>query len=243
MHFLHNNSVYETESYPKTGILILWKKKSDYQPGLPNCRLPLIIKGARQTGKTWACLDFGKQFYRNTAYFDMEASGDIRAVFERDLDPGRIIRELSALSSQSIFEHDTLIIFDEIQACERALTSLKYFCEKAPVYHIIAAGSLLGVSLNREKFSFPVGKAEMLVLYPLDFGEFLAATENEQISCLIKECYAEAAPFSLHEKALDLYRQYLVVGGMPQGLSLILREVNIDKERNIASSLYCRTVR
>ncbi|MEG1407727.1 MAG: ATP-binding protein, partial [Ruthenibacterium sp.] len=182
-------------------------------------KMPLLIYGARQVGKTYTALTFGKQHYKNTVYFNMEGSTEIAAIFERDLNPIRIIKELAAKSGQSIFPGDTLIIFDEIQSCERALTALKYFCEEAPEYHIIAAGSLLGVALNREKYSFPVGKVEMLTLYPLDFEEFLWATGNEKICALIKACYDAFSPLSLHETAMDLYKIYLVVGGMPRAVT------------------------
>ena len=149
--------------------LIKWKNSPK--------RMPLLIYGARQVGKTYTALTFGKQYYKNTVYINMEGSTEIAAIFERDLNCERILRELSAKSGQTILKGDTLLIFDEIQSCERALTSLKYFCEEAPEYHIIAAGSLLGVALNREKYSFPVGKVDMLTLYPLDFEEFLWATD------------------------------------------------------------------
>lgn len=181
--------------------------------------MPLLLGGARQVGKTYTALTFGKQYYKNTAYFNMEDSAEIISIFDRDLDPARIVRELSVKSGENIFPGDTLIIFDEIQACERALTSLKYFQEKAPEYHIIAAGSLLGVALRREKYSFPVGKVDMMTLYPLDFEEFLWATGNEKLCVLIKESYAEFTPLSLHDTALDLYKTYLVVGGMPRAVS------------------------
>jgi predicted AAA+ superfamily ATPase len=182
-------------------------------------RMPLLIHGARQVGKTYAALTFGKTCYKNTVYFNMEESGEISSIFERDLKPDRIIRELSAKSGQTILKEDTLIIFDEIGACERALTSLKYFCEDAPQYHIIAAGSLLGVALNREKYSFPVGKVDMMILHPLDFEEFLWATGNRKLCDLIKESYETFAPLSLHLSAMDLYKTYLVVGGMPRAVS------------------------
>jgi len=178
-------------------------------------RMPLIINGARQVGKTYTALTFGKQYYKNTAYFNLEDSTEITAIFERDLNPERIVRELAANSGQSILKGDTLIIFDEIQASERALTSLKYFCENAPEYHIIAAGSLLGVALNREKYSFPVGKVNLLTMYPLDFEEFLLATGNEKLCALIKESFSDFSPLSLHGTAMDLYKTYLFVGGMP----------------------------
>lgn len=200
--------------------LLSWKN----DPG----RQPLLLNGARQVGKTYTALTFGKAYYKNTAYFNMEDSAEISAVFERDLDPARILRELSSKAGESIFEGDTLIIFDEIQACERALTSLKYFCENAPGYHIIAAGSLLGVALNREKYSFPVGKVDMETLYPMDFEEFLWATGNTEMAGLIRESYTGFAPFSLHETALDLYRTYLVVGGMPRAVAEYAERKDFD---------------
>ncbi|MCL2493633.1 MAG: ATP-binding protein, partial [Clostridiales bacterium] len=174
--------------------------------------------GARQVGKTYSALTFGKEHYKNTVYFSLEDSREVQAIFGRDLNPERIIRELSAYSGQSIFPGDTLVIFDEIQACERALTALKYFCENAPEYHVIAAGSLLGVAMNREKYSFPVGKVDLLTLYPLDFEEFLEAVDNASLADMIKEAYSDFSEMSLHDTALDLYRTYLVVGGMPQAV-------------------------
>ncbi len=200
--------------------LIKWKSSSR--------RMPLLINGARQVGKTYSALTFGKAYYRNTVYFNMEDAKEITAIFERDLNPERIVRELSAKIGQTIFKEETLIIFDEIQSCERALTALKYFCEEAPEYHIIAAGSLLGVALNREKFSFPVGKVEMITLYPLDFEEFLWATDNRKIRDLIYESFETFTPLSLHETAMDLYKTYLVVGGMPRSVTEYLETKDFD---------------
>lgn len=190
--------------------LIEWKNKPD--------RMPLILHGARQVGKTYTALSFGKSHYKNTAYFNMEDSREINAIFDRDLDSDRIIRELSVKSGQTILKGDTLIIFDEIQACERALTSLKYFCENAPEYNIIATGSLLGVAINRERYSFPVGKVEMLTLYPLNFEEFLWALGEHLLCDMIQESYETFSPLTFHEKAMDLYKTYLVVGGMPKAV-------------------------
>ncbi|KAF5082686.1 AAA domain protein [anaerobic digester metagenome] len=200
--------------------LIKWKTSSR--------RMPLLINGARQVGKTYSALTFGKSYYRNTVYFNMEDSKEITAIFERDLNPERIVRELSAKIGQSIFKEETLIIFDEIQSCERALTALKYFCEEAPEYHIIAAGSLLGVALNREKFSFPVGKIDMITLYPLDFEEFLWATDNHKIRDLICESFKTFTPLSIHETAMDLYKTYLVVGGMPRSVTEYIETKDFD---------------
>jgi predicted AAA+ superfamily ATPase len=187
-----------------------WKESSS--------RMPLIIYGARQVGKTYTALSFGKEHYKNTVYFNLEDSIELTNVFERDLNPERIIKELSAKSGQTIFKGDTLIIFDEIQSCECALTSLKYFCEKAPEYHIIAAGSLLGVALNREKYSFPVGKVNMLTLYPLDFEEFLWALDKAQMVDLVRNSFEKNEPLSLHDTLMDLYRTYIITGGMPQAV-------------------------
>ncbi len=200
--------------------LLAWKNSHN--------RMPLLLYGARQVGKTYTALTFGKEHYRNTVYFNLEDSREVAAVFERDLDPYRIVKELSARSGQSIFEGETLLIFDEIQSCERALTSLKYFCENAPGYHIIAAGSLLGVALNREQYSFPVGKVDMLNLYPLDLEEFLWATGNKSLCTLIREAYADFHPLSLHETALELYRTYLVVGGMPRAVLEYVEKQDFD---------------
>lgn len=203
-------------------------------------RMPLLLYDARQVGKTYTALSFGKRHYKNTVYFNMEDSAEIAAIFERNFDTERIIRELSAKSGQSIFPNDTLIIFDEIQACERALTSLKYFCEKNEGYHIIAAGNLLGVAVKREKYSFPVGKVDMLNMYPLDFEEFLWALGKKDICELIRKSYETMSPLSLHDTAMDLYKTYLVVGGMPKAV-LDYVETNdfnfvIDTQKNLNNS-------
>lgn len=181
-------------------------------------RMPLILYGARQVGKTYTILSFGREHYKNTVYCNFEDSTEFAAIFERDLNPERIVKELAAKSGQTIFKGDTLLFFDEIQACERALTSLKYFCENAPEYHIIAAGSLLGIAVNREKYSFPVGKVDMMTLYPLDFEEFLWALGKEDLAQIIRHSFEFNSPLSLHATALDSYRTYLVTGGMPRAL-------------------------
>ena len=187
--------------------LFKWKHSKD--------RKPLVLQGARQVGKTYSALSFGKAYYKTTAYFNFESNTELSNIFNRDLEPERIIRELSAKTGQTILKGDTLIFFDEIQACERALTSLKYFNENANEYHIIAAGSLLGVAVNRQNYSFPVGKVDLKTLYTLDFEEFLMALDEEKFTELIKECFNSNTPFSLHDTAMDIYKTYLVVGGMP----------------------------
>ena len=138
-------------------------------------RKPLILQGARQVGKTYSILEFGRRFYENVAYFNFETNPKLNETFRESISPDYLIPILSHIAGQTIVKEKTLIVFDEIQLCERALTSLKYFCESAPGYHIAALGSLLGVAVNREHFSFPVGKVYIKTLHPMDMEEFLIA--------------------------------------------------------------------
>ena len=181
-------------------------------------RKPLILQGARQVGKTYSLLEFGRTCYENVAYFNFETTPAISTVFEENISPDYLIPILSQFVGQTIIKEKTLIIFDEVQRCERALTSLKYFCEQAPDYHIAVAGSLLGVAVNRNEYSFPVGKVDIKTLHPMDIEEFMLALGNEDLIDRIKECYKNNSPMPqvLHEEAMNLYRQYLVVGGMPE---------------------------
>src|ERR1035437_7519394 len=196
-------------------------------------RKPLIIQGARQVGKTFSILNFGKTSYKNLLYFNFESNGELQRLFDRDLSPKRLLRELSVLSGETIFEGDSLIVFDEIQACERALTSLKYFAEEAPTYHLIAAGSLLGVAINRENYSYPVGKVELVTLYPLDFEEFLWALNQHDAALMIRELFKTNAPSALHTSFLDYYKEYLCTGGMPQ----VVKEYIETDDYNFVMSL------
>lgn len=181
-------------------------------------RKPLILQGARQVGKTYSILEFGRTHYENVAYFNFETNPKLNETFEEDISPDYLIPILSHIAGQTIVKEKTLIVFDEVQLCERALTSLKYFCEDAPEYHIIVAGSLLGVAVNRAKFSFPVGKVDMKTLYPMDMEEFMLALGEDDLVAQIKESFNTNAPLpsALHDAAMQLYRQYLVVGGMPE---------------------------
>ena len=181
-------------------------------------RKPLILQGARQVGKTYSVLEFGRTHYENVAYFNFESAPKLNKTFEENISPDYLIPVLSHISGQTIVTEKTLIVFDEVQLCERALTSLKYFCEEAPGYHVIVAGSLLGVAVNRDKFSFPVGKVDMKTLYPMDVEEFMLALGEDTLVAKIRECFANDTPVpsALHEAALKLYRAYLVVGGMPE---------------------------
>ena len=181
-------------------------------------RKPLILQGARQVGKTYSILEFGRTHYENVAYFNFETNPKLNATFEENITPDYLIPILSHIAGQTIIKEKTLIVFDEIQLCERALTSLKYFCENEPDYHIISAGSLLGVAVNRQTFSFPVGKVDMKTLYPMDLEEFMLALGEQELVSQIRDCFQTDTPLpsALHDAAMGLYRQYLVVGGMPE---------------------------
>jgi len=179
-------------------------------------RLPLIVQGARQVGKTYSILSFGREQFDSVLYFNFESNKELHRIFERDLSPQRISRELSVLAGEKVSEERCLIFFDEIQACSKALTSLKYFAEETPGYMVIAAGSLLGVAINREESSYPVGKVDTLTMYPLDFEEFLWAVNQKEATQIIRDLFATFSPCSLHETLLDYYRTYLFTGGMPR---------------------------
>jgi hypothetical protein len=179
-------------------------------------RRPLIVKGARQVGKTFSVLEFGKKHFENILYLNFESNNELHKVFERDLSPSRILRELSVMTGETINEGTTLLFFDEIQSCSKALTSMKYFAEEAPEYVLIAAGSLLGVAINRDANSYPVGKVDTMTMYPLDFEEFLYAERGRDAAAIIRESFEHLTPCSLHATFNDLYRTFLYTGGMPQ---------------------------
>ncbi|MCL2052467.1 MAG: ATP-binding protein [Lachnospiraceae bacterium] len=202
-------------------------------------RKPLIVKGARQVGKTYSILEFGRLNYENVAYFNFEQNKKLKDTFDEDISPSYLIPLLSHISGQVIVKGKTLIVFDEVQVCERALTSLKYFCEEANEYHIIVAGSLLGVAVNREEFSFPVGKVDLKTMYPMDIEEFLFALGQEDLAEKIKECFAKDSPMpsALHDAAIKYYRQYLVVGGMPECVMQFALTGDYILIRNIQSTI------
>lgn len=184
-------------------------------------RKPLLLYGARQVGKTFILMDFGEKNYENVVYVNLETNLSVASIFDSDIAPERIIRLLESIVGEVIRPQKTLIFLDEIQSCERALTSLKYFCEQAPQYHVVAAGSLLGVAINRQQYSFPVGKIQSLSLYPLDFEEFLWALGQEALIEEIRLAYQEKRALieALHQKALELYHYYLIIGGMPAAVN------------------------
>ena len=178
-------------------------------------RKPLVLRGARQVGKTWVMKEFGRTCYKNYAYFNFDETPELSSVFTQNKTPDRIIELLSLIGETKIEAEDTLIIFDEIQECPDALNALKYFCGQAPAYHVVAAGSLLGTLLAKPK-SYPVGKVNLLDLGPMQFDEFLEA-ENENLYryyCSVEK--GQPIETIFHEKLLDIYRQYLIIGGMPE---------------------------
>ena len=204
-----------------------------------NQRKPLIIQGARQVGKTYSILEFGRNHYENVAYFNFERNTRLRKTFDEDISPDYLIPLLSHITGQPISKETTLIVFDEIQVCERALTSLKYFYEEAPEYHIIVAGSLLGVAVNRQEFSYPVGKVITKTMYPMDMEEFLIAAGQEEMAKTIRECFEtnKPMPSALHDSAMQYYRQYLLVGGMPECVMQFVETRDYILVRNIQTTI------
>lgn len=198
-------------------------------------RKPLILSGARQVGKTWLMKEFGRTEYTNTVYVNFDQDINAAGLFEGSINPDRIILGLRALSSMEIDPDNTLIIFDEVQEAPRALTSLKYFCEEAPQYSIIAAGSLLGVALHAGT-SFPVGKVDRMHLYPLNFQEFLYAM-GEDAAAEILQTKDQRMITVLREKLSDLLRQYYYVGGMPEAVNYYKDNKEFTGVRQIQKNL------
>ncbi|MBT9138833.1 MAG: hypothetical protein DDT31_01410 [Syntrophomonadaceae bacterium] len=198
-------------------------------------RKPLIIRGARQVGKTWIMKEFGKTHYEKIAYINFDNNERMESLFSGNLDISRIITALQIESGVTIEANNTLVIFDEVQEVPRALTSLKYFCENAPQYHIIAAGSLLGVALHPGT-SFPVGKVDFMYLYPLSFIEFLNATGNENLVGLL-----ESRDFGLitsfKGRYIDLLKQYYYIGGMPEVVSNFIETQDYTVVREVQNRL------
>jgi predicted AAA+ superfamily ATPase len=179
-------------------------------------RKPLIVKGVRQCGKTWLLKEFGTAHYEDIAYFNFEGNDALGERFEHDLDVTRIITELGIVRHKAIQPEKTLIVFDEIQFCNRALTALKYFYENAPEYHIICAGSLLGIALSKP-LSFPVGKVELLTLYPMNFLEFLLASGEDMLCEHLQSLNPDEKVSDLFADKLESYlRTYYITGGMPE---------------------------
>jgi len=186
--------------------LVDWKEKKG--------RRPLILKGARQVGKTWLLKEFGRLHFKDVCHINFEKT-DLSDIFQGELDPGRIINYLSALHGKKIEPENTLIIFDEIQELPRALTALKYFSEESPEYAVCSAGSHLGIALH-EGTSFPVGKVDLLELYPMSFEEFLIADGRASLLEFIRETLNAPIPSTISERLTDMLKQYYIIGGMPR---------------------------
>ena len=187
-----------------------WKDSPD--------RKPLVIRGTRQVGKTWIMKEFGKSFYDNFVYCNFDEDNELKSIFTNNKNPHRIIEILSLLNNIKIIPGSTLIIFDEIQECPEALNTLKYFYEKANEYHIIAAGSLLGTLLAKPK-SYPVGMVNLLEIYPLNFCEFLMATNESLYNYYESITNNQAIDEIFHNRLLEAYNNYLIIGGMPECVS------------------------
>jgi len=185
--------------------LLAWKQSKS--------RKPLILKGARQVGKTYILQEFGRRYYKNVAYVNCDHNALAHDLFSQDFDMRRVIINLEAITYEHIVPGDTLIILDEIQELEYGLASLKYFCENAPEYHVAVAGSLLGIALHKSS-SFPVGKVDFMQLYPMSYEEFLVAMGEQRLLEILKSgMWADVVP--LRSRYIELLRQYYFVGGMP----------------------------
>lgn len=205
--------------------LIAWKEKTN--------RKPLILKGVRQCGKTYLLKTFGRQCYADTAYFNFEETESLKTLFETDYDVNRILFELGLTLGRTIQRETTLIIFDEIQECGRAITALKYFCENAPEYHIVCAGSLLGIALKKQP-SFPVGKVDFLTLYPMSYAEFLLANGETQLAgylAVFKRGGKISEPVA--NKLATYLKQYYVTGGMPEVVQMWCETHDIEKTEKV----------
>lgn len=207
--------------------LKIWKEKPD--------RKPLIIRGARQVGKTWLMKEFGKTCFEKTAYVNFDSNPRMQQLFEGEIDVERMILAISAETGVSINCTDTLLIFDEVQEVPKALGSLKYFCENAPEYAIVAAGSLLGVAMHKGT-SFPVGKVDFMDLYPLSFQEFLCALGEERFVTMLQSTDTDMVTM-FKTKYIDRLREYYYVGGMPEAVQNFVLNKNYNKVREIQKNL------
>ena len=204
-----------------TQELLAWKEQ-------PN-RKPLVLKGVRQCGKTYILKEFGREYYKDVAYFNFEENRSLNSLFEQDYDVKRILFELGLFLGRAIAPGYTLIILDEIQECPRAITALKYFCENAPEYHVACAGSLLGLAIH-ENQSFPVGKVDIRTLYPMSFYEFLSATGNEALADYLTRFQPGSSVSELiGGKLRTALKQYYVVGGMPEAVSVWCETGDLEK--------------
>ena len=198
-------------------------------------RKPLVLRGARQVGKTYILTEFAKREYKDYVYVNFDEEPHFASFFHENLDPDRVIKELSIYFKKTIHPGSTILIFDEIQECPQALASLKYFCEKKNDYHIAAAGSLLGVKLSQ---GFPVGKVNFLDLAPLNFFEFLHALGEERLVAMLEEMqHIEKISDIFHNKLVTLLKYYFVIGGMPEAVATYLKTENLEQVRVVQKKI------
>ena len=211
-----------------TKKLVEWKNSKD--------RKPLILKGARQVGKTYILKEFGKNNYENIAYFNFDHDDNLAELFKNTKNPKRIIEQLSLVDGKKIMPQKTLIIFDEIQECPNALNSLKYFCEEASEYHVACAGSLLGIRLS--KTSFPVGKVEFLNLYPMTFSEFLLADNSENLVEVMRQTKEVKPILEIFATQLtEKLKTFYIIGGMPEAVYSWVTDKDIEKVNKIQKNI------
>ena len=206
-----------------------WKEAPD--------RKPILLKGARQIGKTWAMETFGQECFKYCVKFDFDKQQELKSVFQATKDPQRLIKELTLYCDQPIIAGETLMIFDEIQECEEALNSLKYFREEAPRYHIIAAGSLLGVAVKKRKMTVPVGNVKIINMFPITFKEFRRASDSrtyEYIDSLEEICHL---PEIILQKLRTEYRRYQVSGGMPEVVVSLLEDKGVGEVESVLQDI------
>lgn len=200
-------------------------------------RKPILLKGSRQIGKTWAMETFGREAFDYYVKFDFDRQPELKSVFQISKNPERIIKELALYTEVPIIAGQTLIIFDEIQECEEALNSLKYFYEDAPQYHIIAAGSLLGVAVKRRSMTVPVGKVNMIRMYPVTFREFLRAADERTFQYIEDLHTAERLPEIILNKLKTEYRRYLICGGMPEAVISLLDNKGMEAVEQVLQDI------
>jgi predicted AAA+ superfamily ATPase len=209
--------------------LKLWKNSKH--------RKPLILKGVRQVGKTWALKEFGAREYKNAAYFNFDENQEYMQFFETTKDVNRILQNLIMASGQNIKPHDTLIIFDEIQECNKALNTLKYFCENTPEYHVACAGSLLGIALSKPA-SFPVGKVDFLDIQPMTFTEFLAANGDGNLAEYLRSIDSIAPiPEAFYNPLYEKLKMYFVTGGMPEAVRVWTEDRDVNLVQQVLSNI------
>ena len=210
-------------------IFLQWKDEAE--------RKPILLKGARQIGKTWAMETFGEVAFEHCAKFDFDRQPELKSVFQTSKSPARILKELSLYTEVPIIAGKTLIIFDEIQECEEAFNSLKYFYEDAPEYHIIAAGSLLGVAVKKKSMTVPVGKVRILRMYPISFREFLRSADDKLFEYVEGLQQAEHLPEIIFNKLKTEYRRYLVCGGMPEAVISLLDNKGMETVEHVLQDI------